>query len=298
MTKTKLHFLPVDYITLAYMLVSAIYMLFGLNVLSDIEEHLLSRTGIATIIVIFSWFDTKQINKNIFYKFIRNFYPLLLLGYFYKETGYLNNILFDFLDPWFANAEQSLWGFQPSIEFSKIFPQKWFSELMNFGYFFYYLLTIGLSLIIWFTRRSKLQEVIFVIFTSFLIYYFFFAIFPVKGPQFYFTGIDAQPVTSYLFSDLVKLAQSIGETETGAFPSSHVGMSIIFLIILWNYSRKTFWIILTPVVLLWFATVYIKAHYLIDVIGGFISAPLVYWLSAKLYFRIEEKAGKSNSVTG
>ena len=290
MTKTKLHFLPVDYITLAYMIVTAIYMLFGWDSLSDIGEHLLIRIGIATIIVIFSLLDTKQAGKNHFYKFVRNFYPLLLLGYFYKETGYLNNILFDFFDPWFANAEQSLWGLQPSIEFSKLFPQKWFSELMNFGYFFYYLLTIGLSLIIWFSKRSKLQEVIFIIFTSFLIYYFFFAIFPVKGPQFYFTGTDAQTVPSYLFSDLVKLAQGIGETETGAFPSSHVGMSIIFLIISWKYSRKTFWVILTPVVLLWFATVYIKAHYLIDVIGGFISAPIVYWLSEKLYFRIEVKS--------
>jgi membrane-associated phospholipid phosphatase len=290
MTKNKLHFLPVDYITLAYMLVTAIYMLFGWNTLSDIGEHLLTRTVIATIIVILSRFDTKQINRNSFYKFVRNFYPLLLLGYFYKETGYLNNIIFDFFDPWFTYAEQSLWGLQPSIEFSKLFPQKWFSELMNFSYFFYYLLTIGLSLTIWFTRRSKLQEVIFVIFTSFIIYYLFFAIFPVKGPQFYFTGTDAQAVTSYLFSHFVKLAQNIGETETGAFPSSHVGMSIVFLIISWKYSRNIFWMILTPVILLWFATIYIKAHYLIDVIGGFISAPIVYWLSEKLYFKIEDKS--------
>lgn len=290
MTKNKLHFLPVDYITLAYMLVTAIYMLFGWNTLADIGEHLLTRTVIATIIVILSRFDTKQINRNSFYKFVRNFYPLLLLGYFYKETGYLNNIIFDFFDPWFIYAEQSLWGLQPSIEFSKLFPQKWFSELMNFSYFFYYLLTIGLSLTIWFTRRSKLQEVIFVIFTSFIIYYLFFAIFPVKGPQFYFTGTDAQAVTSYLFSHFVKLAQNIGETETGAFPSSHVGMSIVFLIISWKYSRNIFWMILTPVILLWFATIYIKAHYLIDVIGGFISAPIVYWLSEKLYFKIEDKS--------
>jgi membrane-associated phospholipid phosphatase len=82
------------------------------------------------------------------------------------------------------------------------------------------------------------------------------------------------------------MAQHIGETETGAFPSSHVGMSVIFLILSYKYLRKAFWIILLPVILLWFATVYIKAHYLIDVLGGFVSAPLIYFITVKLYARI------------
>jgi len=286
MKKTALHFLPVDYITLAYSGITAVYMLFGLNILTNVGTHFLVRVAIATFVIGFAAFDSGKISHHPIYNFIRNFYPLLLLGYFYKETGYLNNIIFDYFDPWFAQTEQTLWGMQPSIEFSKYLPQKWFSELMNFGYFFYYLTTIGLALIALVYNKAKLKEIIFIIFTSFIIYYLFFDLFPVKGPQFYFSGQDAQPVSSYLFSKLVKVTQNIGETETGAFPSSHVGMSIIFLILSFKYLRKIFWIILLPMIILWFATVYIKAHYLLDVIGGFISAPLVYFIAVKLYKRL------------
>ena len=286
MKKTALHFLPVDYITLAYAGITAVYMLLGLNTLTNVGTHLLVRVVIAALVTGFAAFDSGKINHYPIYNFIRNFYPLLLLGYFYKETGYLNNIIFDYFDQWFVQAEQFLWGMQPSIEFSIYFPQKWFSELMNFSYFLYYLTTIGLALTALVYNKSKLKEIIFIIFTSFIIYYLFFDLFPVKGPQFYFSGQDAQPVNSYLYSKMVKVAQNIGEAETGAFPSSHVGMSIIFLILSFKHLRKIFWIILLPMIILWFATVYIKAHYLIDVIGGFISAPLVYFVAVKLYKRL------------
>ena len=283
MKKTALHFLPVDYITLAYIVITAVYMLFGLNTLTNVGTHFLVRVVLAALVIGFAGFDSGKISHYSIYNFIRNFYPLLLLGYFYKETGYLNNIIFDYFDPWFAQTEQTLWGMQPSIEFPKYLPQKGVSELMNFGYFFYYLTTIGLALTALVYNKSKLKEIIFIIFTSFIIYYLFYDLFPVKGPQFYFSGQDAQPVSSYLFNKLVIVAQNVGETETGAFPSSHVGMSIIFLILSFKYLRKIFWIILLPMIVLWFATVYIKAHYLIDVIGGFISAPLVYFIALKLY---------------
>ncbi len=283
MKNSKYHFLPVDTVVLGYMFVTLIYMLFGVSRLSHIWSHIEVRLLLSVVIFAFAVTDSTKARNNKFYFFIRNFYPLLILTYFYKETGYLNNILFNYFDSYFVWVEQTLWGLQPSIEFSKHFPQKWFSEIMNFSYFFYYLLTIGIGLVAYFWNRANMQKIIFVIAGSFLIYYLFFALFPVKGPQFFFHGADAKTVDSWFFSKLVKIAQGIGETQTGAFPSSHVGMSIIFLLLTYKYLRKTFWIILLPVILLWFATVYIKAHYLIDVVGGFISAPLVYWASVKLF---------------
>ncbi len=285
---TKQHFLPVDMITMGYMAVTLLYMVVGWNSLTHVGSHILVRLAIAVFILVMSRADTVKWHHNTIYNLIRNFYPLLLLTYFYKETGFFNNILFDYLDPWFVYVEQHLWGMQPSLEFSKRFPQKWFSEIMNFSYFFYYLLTIGIGLAAYFWNRSKMQEIIFLIFTSFIIYYLFFALFPVKGPQFYFYGADAKPVDGYFFSKMVKIAQGIGETQTGTFPSSHVGMSIIFLILTFKYLRKIFWFILLPVILLWFATVYIKAHYLIDVMGGFLSVPPVFYTSKWLH-RITKK---------
>ncbi len=283
MKNSKLHFLPVDCAVMGYMAVTLVYMLFGAQKLNHVLNHIEVRLLMALLIVAFARFDVAKAGQNKVFYFLRNFYPLLILSYFYKETGYLNNIVFNYFDGYVVYLEKALWGMQPSIEFSKHFPQKWFSELMNFSYFFYYFLTLGIGLLAYFWNKTRLQKIIFMVAVSFLIYYLIFAFFPVKGPQFWFYGADAKPVDSYFFSKMVKLAQHIGETQTGAFPSSHVGMSVIFLILTYKYLRKTFWVILIPVVLLWFATVYIKAHYLIDVIGGFITAPLIYWVSDKMY---------------
>jgi membrane-associated phospholipid phosphatase len=217
---------------------------------------------------------------------------LFFLGYFYAETGYLNNLILNDLDPFIKHYEQLLFGCQPSIEFSKLFPQTWFNELMNFGYFSYYFLTVTVCLTIFIVRPKEYQFTIFIIITSFFIYYIIFIIFPVIGPQFYFPAPLSKIPDAGFFRDGVKFAQHIGEQPTGAFPSSHVGMALIFLYISYNNYRKLFLLILPFVIILFFATVYIKAHYLVDVIGGFVSSPLVLFISIKMYklFYKHEKA--------
>jgi len=278
---------PTELIILFYLLVTAAYIIAGAGKLDNVAYHIYIRIVIALVIFAFAAF-AKKFKNSTYFNLLRNIYPLLFLGFFYKETGYMNNIIFDYFDPWFVKAEQFLWGMQPSLEFSKHFPQKWFSELMNFGYFFYYLLTLGTVLSVYYFNSSKTSKTVFIIVTSFLIYYLFFALFPVEGPQFYFSPDKTKVVDSYLFSHLVKMVQDTGEAQTGAFPSSHVGMSIVFLILIYKNARNLFYIILVPVIFLWFATVYIKAHYLIDTLAGFPSGFLVFWLSEKIYLKINK----------
>jgi len=85
------------------------------------------------------------------------------------------------------------------------------------------------------------------------------------------------------FFRLVEAAQASGERPTAAFPSSHVGMSTILMILAGKANRRLMWGMFPFYLLLCGATVYIQAHYLIDSIAGFFSAFLVYWLSSTLY---------------
>jgi len=77
----------------------------------------------------------------------------------------------------------------------------------------------------------------------------------------------------------------VGERPTAAFPSSHVGMSTILMIMAWRGSRKLFWCLMPFYLLLCAATVYIQAHYVIDVIVGFVSAFGVYVLATRVFKR-------------
>jgi membrane-associated phospholipid phosphatase len=207
--------------------------------------------------------------------FIRYAFPLALIIYWYPETFYMNECLFDNLDPAFAGIDQWLFGCQPALEFAKALPYRWLSELMSFGYFSYFLILTFIAVYLYVTDKKTGEKAVFVILCSFFIYYILFIILPVVGPQFYFP--DNQVPDGYVIRPLLQFIQSTGEKPTGAFPSSHVGMSLIYLIIIYKYARKYFIYFLPIVIILIFSTVYIKAHYVIDVIGGVVSAPIIYF---------------------
>ena len=87
-------------------------------------------------------------------------------------------------------------------------------------------------------------------------------------------------------SDLVNMAQRAGERPTAAFPSSHVGVAIVMMILAFRGSKKLFFGLLPFFMLLCCATVYIKAHYLVDAIAGVVTGLLFYWFTAWLYKKL------------
>ncbi|MDR3226801.1 MAG: phosphatase PAP2 family protein [Prevotellaceae bacterium] len=213
---------------------------------------------------------------------VRNLFPLAFIAYWYPETYYINENIFSNLDKYFVAADEWLFGCQPSLEFVKHFPQIWINELMNFGYMSYYFIIAATVFIALAKNKKCMEHAIFIILCSFFVYYITFIILPVVGPQFYFSPPDnAIPCEGFFRSTMVAL-QEMGEKPTGAFPSSHVGICLICMYFIFKYSRKIFYIIVPVALILICSTVYLKAHYLIDVIGGFVSAPVYFLISRKI----------------
>jgi membrane-associated phospholipid phosphatase len=211
------------------------------------------------------------------------------------------------LDCFFASAEQWLFNCQPSVEFSKLCPDIWFSEPFNMGYFAYYPLIAIVAIYYFVFKFEWFEKASFVIVTSFFLYYLIYIFVPVAGPQFYFPAIGMDNVEACnflsigdyfnhnaillpgpnfeqgLFFELVEASQEVGERPTAAFPSSHVGISTILMIMAWRVNKNLCYGLTPFYVLLCCATVYIQAHYLIDVFAGLISAVVIYILSTWMY---------------
>ena len=242
---------------------------------------------------------------------LRTIFPLTLLGYWYPDT-YEFCQLFPNLDHVFAAADLSLFGCQPSIAFSQLLPQKVWSELFHMGYFSYYPLIALTVLAPLFTRREEMGRTAFVVSAAFFLYYLIYLFLPVAGPQYYFqtvgtnvieaghfphlgdwfryhTELAPSPGPEGFFRSLVEATQASGERPTAAFPSSHVGMSTVLLMLLWRLRRGLclaavpFWAFLCC------ATVYIQAHYLVDVVGGLVTAVVFFAFCNWLYPRIERQ---------
>jgi membrane-associated phospholipid phosphatase len=306
----QLQLLPVEWLSIFYTLLTGIGIVIAHSVIGEWVEMTLYRILIIVLILLLAYVENRY--KHGLINFIRISSPLLLLVIFYPET-YQVNKYFPNLDHIFANLEQIIFHCQPAEIFSQTANSKVFNELINLGYFAFYPLIFITLLIIYLQKKELFNETIFVIMASFFLFYIIFMFLPVAGPQFYFPAIGQQALDSanfypvghyfqthpnmevspipdaYLFRELVKAAQLVGERPTGAFPSSHVGITVILLIILFKNSRRWFYYLLPVSILLFMATVYIKAHYVVDVIAGFIVSFLFFYLLTFLYKRLSKE---------
>ena len=296
----------VERISLVYNAITTILIVLLYSRMDHPGMMLLERAGIVAIT--FGLIYLYQKYPCRLSAFVRMVVQMSFLAYWYPDTFEFNR-LFPNLDCFFASAEQWLFNCQPSVEFSKLCPDIWFSEPFNMGYFAYYPLIAIVAIYYFVFKFEWFEKASFVIVTSFFLYYLIYIFVPVAGPQFYFPAIGMDNVEACnflsigdyfnhnaillpgpnfeqgLFFDLVEASQEVGERPTAAFPSSHVGISTILMIMAWRVNKKLCYGLTPFYVLLCCATVYIQAHYLIDVFAGWISAVAIYILSTWMYKR-------------
>lgn len=307
MTPDRRKPLPIELVTLAYTLFTSLLILLLWQRMSDplrlLEGRAFVLVGMGLIRLIYG------VRPNRYTLFLRYLFPLSLLGYWYPDT-YEFCQLFPNLDHIFAAAEQSLFGCQPSLAFSHWLPQKLWSELFHLGYFAYYPLICLTVLSPLCTHSGGFERTAFIVLTCFFFYYTIYLFVPVTGPQYYFhavgndlvasghypqvgdyfryhTELSPSPGPPGLFRELVETTQASGERPTAAFPSSHVGVSTVLLILLWQNRRWLFALAVPFYFFLCCATVYIQAHYLIDVFGGLVTSVIFYTVSSWLWQRFK-----------
>lgn len=294
----------VEKISLIYNALTSIIILFIYPELNHPGQMLWERALI--VVMTFVLMYLYRLAPCKFSAFVRIAVQMSLLSYWYPDTYEFNRLLPN-LDHIFARAEQFIFSCQPAVEFSNCAPSMWLSESFNLGYFAYYPMILVVCTWYCLFHFELFEKVSFVLVTSFFIYYYFYIIVPVAGPQFYFPAIGMENVDAGIFPaigdyfnhhiellpgpgyehgffyQIVEESQEVGERPTAAFPSSHVGISTILMIMAYRGNKKLFLCLLPFYLLLCCATVYIQAHYLIDAIAGFISAFGVYYVATLLY---------------
>ena len=291
--------MTLEWVMLGYMAITIITMLFTYTKLVNPEAMLWGRLRVL-VMTIALWAVYRMIPCRIT-KMVRIIAQMALLAWWYPDTYEINR-MFPNLDHIFAGWEQDLFGCQPALLFAKALPWAVVSELMSMGYFMYYPMIALVSFYYFFCRYYEAERAAFVMLTSFFIYYLIYIYVPVAGPTFYFDAVGISEITKGIFPalgdyfnthtnclptpgytdgifyQLVEDAKNAGERPTAAFPSSHVGVSTICMLLVWHTgNRKLLYVMLPFYIFLCLATVYIQAHYLIDAIAGLISAVVIYF---------------------
>jgi len=277
---------PTDVVVITYLVITALLIAMFHSSLIHASGQIAIRLSFIILIIVVVWIQYKWLTGRVS-SLIHLFFPLILLIYLYQETDTLNNLIYPVnLDPFFSRIELILFGRQPSLWFSVIIPYNTFAEVMYFGYFSYYLMLIAVPLFFFFRKIDETAEkAMFIIINSFLLFYLIFIVIPVAGPQYYFTGWPELP-KGYLFGSVIRWIQQMGEAPTAAFPSSHVSVCLILIIFCYKFERKLVQYMIPIAVLLILSTVYIRAHYVVDIIAAFFITPVIYWISNSFYSKI------------
>ncbi len=294
-----------EWIMLGYLVFTLLMVLVTYTKVANPDAMIWGRIRIA--VMTFAMWGVYRMVPCKLTRFARIVVQMALLGWWYPDTYELNRLLPN-LDHVFATAEQSIFGCQPALLFCEKMPWPVVSELMDMGYASYYPMIVLAAVYYFIWKYSEFQRATFVILASFFAYYIIFDLIPVTGPTFYYKAVGLDNITAGIFPNvgdwfnshteclpspgytdglfyqLVEDAKAAGERPTAAFPSSHVGISTVIMLLVWHTrNRRLFFCMLPFYFFLCMATVYIQAHYAVDALAGFVSGILFYFLFMNIY---------------
>jgi membrane-associated phospholipid phosphatase len=274
---------PIDKITLFFCLWMIVYMLIGtaLGRANQPEIHLPAYVSIFTGVLLLAWVERNLTLKPRLLKalqFIRGIYPVLLFGYFYTSLHSVTLILFgEWLDPWFMRIDLWIFGYYPSLVWGQKYSGMFLQEFFHFAYFCYYPMIAGLPVYLYFKNKPAFRELIFNLTLVFYACYFIYSLVPVIGGRYFPEAY--QLAHAYRFGPFTHIMAFIYNHSGhwgGAFPSSHIAVTLVLTMAALKYVRKWGYVFCVISFFLSLATVYCHYHWFIDAVAGVLTGILGY----------------------
>ena len=250
------------------------------------------------------------------------FYVAPLVPIYFKLTERMSYALHgrDYDDLLIA-LDRALFGVDPTVWlFQNIPVLPGFIEYLQWCYSLFYFLPVILGIELYRrrvgasqnatfrdNRNDELEELRFIIAYGFCLSYLGYLVLPAVGPRFTLHdlwAIDKEMPGVFAaewWREFLNRGENIVRTMTNreamqvvtrdAFPSGHTDMTLLTMILAFKFRARTRYILLTLGSSLIFATVYLRYHYVIDLIGGAVFAIFTLytwkWL-AQLLLRLRQ----------
>jgi membrane-associated phospholipid phosphatase len=214
---------------------------------------------------------------------LRFWYPVLMIPLSYKELGYLVPRLHphDF-DHELASIDYRLFGTDPVVWLSR-FSSPPLTLLLQLSYLTYYVFPVVLALVLWRRRQfGRMHVLLFFIAVGIYASYIGYIAVPAIGPRFFLAN-QVAPFRGPLVGNIRRVLDSAEGLTRDCFPSGHTELTILVLYCAWRFERRLFWVILAPATALIFSTVYLRYHYVIDVLAGATLALFLICIGDGLY---------------
>lgn len=179
------------------------------------------------------------------------------------------------IDQWLFGVQASVWAeqfYHPAV-----------TEWLSFAYMNYFWITVILALVLWF--RKDLRQYRTLMLTMMITYYLGYLqyiLFPAAPPRLVIADlytIDIFKGTSLITDSARKIVSISASSARGAYPSLHCAITFLTLGMAWRFDKRLFWIFLPIGISLILATIYLRHHYVIDIISGFYTVSIAWFIT-------------------
>jgi membrane-associated phospholipid phosphatase len=230
--------------------------------------------------------------------FLRDWYPVGVTLIVFKElylmvhpiNPYDFDVVFIAIDRWMFGTDPTRW--------LEHWTNPLLTEVMQFSYSMFYFLFLIAA--IEYYQKNRVEEFrygMFVVLYGFYLSYVFYFIFPAVGPRFTLhnfgsTNTDLPGVfLTNALRDFLNSAESIPHNaanpidfaQRDVFPSGHVQLTLVLMCLAYRSRLKSRHFILAVGVLLVVSTVYLRYHYVVDVVAGVLFMLITIWTAPRLY---------------
>ncbi|MBI5073804.1 MAG: phosphatase PAP2 family protein [Nitrospirae bacterium] len=188
------------------------------------------------------------------------------------------------IDPILIKLDFVFFGGHPTVMMEKIM-HPLLTDALQVAYSSYYLLpfTIGIVLLAQ-KREREFDYALFMIMLCFYLSYAGYLLFPALGPRFTMMHLQTTDLQGFvLTAPIQELLNRLEGIKRDAFPSGHTGIALTVLFLAFKFEKKLFWIFLPFVAALIFSTVYLRYHYVVDVLAGFSLTALTFFFGGAYY---------------
>lgn len=183
-------------------------------------------------------------------------------------------------DPWLQAADRFLFLGHDPLDLAEQLISKPLSEWFAFCYSLFGLLfPLTLSAALVRGGRAGLREGVTLLSVGMAITFFSYTLVPVKGPV--LTRTFAVPLDYYIMEDMKEALMDKTRIAWDCFPSFHTAGTLLMGALCARRARGLFWWLLPVIASMPFACVYLRYHYVTDVLAGVVLAVVVDRLSLR-----------------
>ena len=185
------------------------------------------------------------------------------------------------VDEMLLGWDRALLGETPAVAWEKyLYP--WLEDVSMAGYIFFFFYLVAGPGYYCVRNLTLFRKCIVGLFVMYAIGFLGYTFFPAGGPHRWMTF--ETPLHGPWVLDWTLKSVNDGSNRVDVFPSIHFAAMLYLLMFDWQHRRQHFWLALLPCIILWFATMYLRFHYFVDLLAG-LPVTLIAWATAQWYER-------------